>query len=198
MAEVRTLGRIHHINLVGLYGFCFERHVRAIVYEYMSNGSLDKFLFHGNKILGFEKLHEIAVGTARGIAYLHEECQQRIVHYDIKPENILLDENFFPKVADFGLAKLFNRDKTHISMTGWRGTPGYAAPEVAICCVQYRPELRPLMSGVVKMLEGEIEIPRPSINPLQHSLPGTPVMVSYSTSVFDTDSSRTITGVERC
>ncbi|KAM5553829.1 putative serine/threonine-protein kinase [Rosa sericea] len=274
MAEVSTLGRIHHINLVGLYGFCFERHLRAIVYEYMSNGSLDKFLFHGNKILGFEKLHEIAVGTAKGIAYLHEECQQRIIHYDIKPENILLDANFFPKVADFGLAKLFNRDKTHITMTGWRGTPGYAAPEVwlqcpithkcdvysfgmllfeiigrrrnldvnlpesqdwfprwgwkkfeagelgelmlvcgieekdraaaermlkvAICCVQYRSELRPLMSAVVKMLEGEIEIPKPSINPLQHSLPGTPVMVSYGTSIFDTDSSHTITGVEGC
>ncbi|XP_024193632.1 G-type lectin S-receptor-like serine/threonine-protein kinase At5g24080 [Rosa chinensis] len=130
MAEVSTLGRIHHVNLVRLHGFCFERHLRALVYEYMSNGSLDKFLFHGNKILRFEKLHEIAVGTARGIAYLHEECQQRIVHYDIKPGNILLDVNFFPKVADFGLAKLCNRDNTHISMTGGRGTPGYAAPEL--------------------------------------------------------------------
>ncbi|PRQ37326.1 putative protein kinase RLK-Pelle-RLCK-Os family [Rosa chinensis] len=130
MAEVSTLGRIHHVNLVRLHGFCFERPHRALVYEYMSNGSLDKFLFHGNKILGFEKLHEIAVGTARGIAYLHEECQQRIVHYDIKPGNILLDVNFFPKVADFSLAKLCNRENTHISMTGGRGTPGYAAPEL--------------------------------------------------------------------
>ncbi|KAL6189106.1 hypothetical protein ACLB2K_040496 [Fragaria x ananassa] len=130
MAEVSTLRRIHHFNLVRLHGFCFERLFRALVYEYMSNGSLDKILFLGNKIIGFEKLHDIAVGTARGIAYLHEECQQRIVHYDRKPENILFDVNFFSKVADFGLAKLCNRDNTHIAMTGGRGTPGYAAPEL--------------------------------------------------------------------
>ncbi|RHN73388.1 putative protein kinase RLK-Pelle-RLCK-Os family [Medicago truncatula] len=73
---------------------------------------------------------EIAIGTARGIAYLHEECQQRIIHYDIKPGNILLDTNFNPKVADFGLAKLCNRENTHITMSGGRGTPGYAAPEL--------------------------------------------------------------------
>ncbi|KAA8515367.1 hypothetical protein F0562_018403 [Nyssa sinensis] len=75
------------------------------------------------------ELHEIAIGTAKGIAYLHEECQQRIIHYDIKPGNVLVDANFFPKVADFGLAKLCNRDNTHVSVTGYRGTPGYSAPE---------------------------------------------------------------------
>ncbi|KAJ0740324.1 putative protein kinase RLK-Pelle-RLCK-Os family [Helianthus annuus] len=80
-----------------------------------------------------DKLHEIAVGTARGIAYLHEECAQRIVQYDIKPGNILLDSNFCAKVADFALAKLCNRDKTDITMTAaGRGTPGYAAPELWI------------------------------------------------------------------
>ncbi|XP_075666477.1 G-type lectin S-receptor-like serine/threonine-protein kinase At1g34300 [Castanea sativa] len=94
-AEVSTIGRVHHFNLVRLYGFYFEKSLRALVYEYMGNGSLDKYLFRENKILGFEKLHEIAVGTARGIAYLHEECQQQIIHYDIKPGNILLDANFF-------------------------------------------------------------------------------------------------------
>jgi serine/threonine protein kinase len=130
MAEVITIGRVHHFNLVRLYGFCFEKNMRAVVYEYMGNGSLDKYLFHEKNILGFEKLHEIAVGTARGVAYMHEECKQRIIHYDIKPENILLDEKFCPKVADFGLAKLCNREKTHITMTGGRGTPGYAAPEM--------------------------------------------------------------------
>lgn len=87
-------------------------------------------MFCENKSLGFEKLHEIAVGTARGIAYLHEECQYRIVHYDIKPGNILLGGSFSPKVADFGLAKLCSRENTHITMTGGRGTPGYAAPEL--------------------------------------------------------------------
>ena len=88
-AEVSTIGRVHHFSLVRLYGFCFENHLRALVYEYMGNGSLDKYLL--NKILGFEKLLEIAVGTARGIAYLHGECQQRIIHPDIKPGNILLE-----------------------------------------------------------------------------------------------------------
>ncbi|KAJ7955796.1 Kinase [Quillaja saponaria] len=130
MAEVSTLGRLHHFNLVQLYGFCFERDLIALVYVYMGNGSLDKYLFSENKELEFGKLHEIAFGTASGFAYLHEECQQRIVHYDIKPGNILLDEKFSPKVADFGLAKLCNREKTHITMTGGRGTPGYAAPEL--------------------------------------------------------------------
>ncbi|KAL5549219.1 hypothetical protein UlMin_004450 [Ulmus minor] len=130
MAEESTIGRVHHFNLVRLYGFCFERNLRALVYEFMGNGSLDRFLFSKEKMLRFEKLHEIVVGIARGIAYLHEECQQRIIHYDIKPGNILLDSNFSPKVADFGLAKLINRENTHVTMTGGRGTPGYAAPEL--------------------------------------------------------------------
>jgi len=130
MAEVGTIGKVHHFNLVRLYGFCFERNLIALVYEYMGNGSLDKYLFNENNVIGFGRLHEIAVGTARGIAYLHEECQQRIIHYDIKPGNILLDGNFNPKVADFGLAKLCNRENTHLTMTRGRGTPGYAAPEL--------------------------------------------------------------------
>ncbi|KAL9442388.1 hypothetical protein AB3S75_020819 [Citrus x aurantiifolia] len=82
------------------------------------------------KILGFGQLREIEVGTAKGIAYLHEECQQKTVHCDIKPESILLDENLFPKVADFGLAKLYNREHTHITSTGRRRTPGCEAPEL--------------------------------------------------------------------
>lgn len=122
MAEVSTMARTHHFNLVRLYGFCYESSLIALVYEFMVNGSLDNHLFKMNKenALGFEKLHEIAVGTARGITYLHEECAQRIIHYDIKPGNILLDSNFCAKVADFGLAKLSNRDITHITMTGGR------------------------------------------------------------------------------
>lgn len=129
MAEVGTIGRTHHINLVKLYGFCYDQFMSALVYEYMENGSLDRHLFSETRELEWEKLHEIAIGTAKGIAYLHEECQQRIIHYDIKPGNVLLDSNFNPKVADFGLAKLCNRDDTHVSMTGCRGTLGYLAPE---------------------------------------------------------------------
>ncbi|XP_057433484.1 rust resistance kinase Lr10-like [Lotus japonicus] len=261
MAEVSTIGRVHHFNLVRLYGFCFERNLIALVYEYMENGSLDRFLFQENRILGHEKLHEIAVGTARGMAYLHEECQQRIIHYDIKPGNILLDKNFNPKVADFGLAKLCNRDNTHITMTGGRGTPGYAAPELwmpfsvthkcdvysfgmllfeiigrrrnhdaklsesqewfpmwawkkfdagelgelmivygieeqnkeiaermvklALLCVQYRPESRPILSVVVKMLEGSDEIPKP-LNPFQHLMDGTLAANAVQVSPFHT------------
>ncbi|KAA8515366.1 hypothetical protein F0562_018404 [Nyssa sinensis] len=97
--------------------------------EYLENGSLDKYLFSDTKAIEWEKLHEIAIGTAKGLAYLHEECPQRIIHYDIKPGNVLLDANFFPKVADFGLAKLCNRDNTHVTVSGYRGTPGYSASE---------------------------------------------------------------------
>ncbi|KAI8533881.1 hypothetical protein RHMOL_Rhmol10G0044700 [Rhododendron molle] len=130
MAEVSTIGRTYHMNLVRLYGFSYDRSMSALVYEYMENGSLDKYLFSDDaQGIDWNKLHEIAIGTAKGIAYLHEECQQRIIHYDIKPGNVLLDANFNPKVADFGLAKLCNRENTHDSHIGYKGTPGYSAPE---------------------------------------------------------------------
>ncbi|CAM0902105.1 unnamed protein product [Alopecurus aequalis] len=93
------------------------------------NGSLDRVLFDGCA-LAFDTLHGIVVGTAKGIRYLHEECQHRIIHYDIKPGNVLLAADYSAKVADFGLARLCNRDNTHLTMTGARGTPGYAAPEL--------------------------------------------------------------------
>ncbi|CAK9169413.1 unnamed protein product [Ilex paraguariensis] len=130
MAEVSTIGRTYHMNLVRLYGFCFDPTIRALVYEFMEKGSLDRLLFSKNSEIEWQKLNEIAIGTAKGIAYLHEECQQRIIHYDIKPENVLLDRNFNAKVADFGLAKLCNRESSQVIMTGLRGTPGYAAPEL--------------------------------------------------------------------
>ncbi|XP_031738771.1 rust resistance kinase Lr10 isoform X1 [Cucumis sativus] len=129
MAEVGSICRTYHINLVRLYGFCYDHFMSALVFEYLVNGSLDKYLFGKRKEIEWRKLHDIAIGTAKGLAYLHEECQQRIIHYDIKPANILLDANFSPKVGDFGLAKLCNRDSTHISFSGYRGTPGYSAPE---------------------------------------------------------------------
>lgn len=131
MAEVGTIGRTNHFNLVRLYGFCYDQEMSALVYEFMENGSLDRHLFKqpSQSQLTWEKLHEIAVGVAKGIAYLHHECQQRIIHYDIKPGNVLLDINFNPKVADFGLAKLCARDASHITDNSYRGTPGYSAPE---------------------------------------------------------------------
>ncbi|KAK8456445.1 hypothetical protein SEVIR_3G023000v4 [Setaria viridis] len=138
MAEVGTAGRTYHINLVRLYGFCFDATTKALVYEYLENSSLDRVLFereqHRDVIdggaLGFDTLYGIIVGTARGLRYLHEECQHRIIHYDIKPGNVLLTADYTAKVADFGLARLCNRDNTHLTMTGARGTPGYAAPEL--------------------------------------------------------------------
>ncbi|XP_077238336.1 G-type lectin S-receptor-like serine/threonine-protein kinase At5g24080 [Tasmannia lanceolata] len=131
-AEVNSIGRTNHFNLVRLCGFCFEKELKALVFEFMENGSLDSFLFDDKKrnSIGWKDQQSIAVGTARGIAYLHEDCRDNIIHYDIKPGNVLLDAKLCPKVADFGLAKICSRDASHITKTGFRGTPGYAAPEM--------------------------------------------------------------------
>ncbi|KAI3840969.1 hypothetical protein MKW92_031372 [Papaver armeniacum] len=133
--EVGTIGRIHHLNVVRLLGFCVEGSMRALIYEFMPNSSLDKFIFSADKRpnhLGWDKLQEIAMGIARGIEYLHQGCDQRILHFDIKPQNILLDHNFTPKISDFGLAKLCTKGDSFISvsMAAARGTMGYIAPEV--------------------------------------------------------------------
>lgn len=130
LAEVETIGSIHHIYLVRLIGFCAERSHRLLVYEYMCNGSLDKWIFYRNQdvALDWQTRHKIITHIAKGLSYLHEECRQRIAHLDIKPQNILLDDNFNAKVSDFGLAKLIDRDQSYV-MTRMRGTPGYLAPE---------------------------------------------------------------------
>lgn len=285
MAEIGSVGRTYHMNLVKLYGFCFDKTTKALIYEYMENGSLDNFLFDDKKRLEWQILHEIAIGTAKGIRYLHDECQQKIIHYDIKPANVLLTADFVPKVSDFGLAKYCARtglkisnisssSSTHSgssssnsSVTGGRGTPGYAAPElwnilqpvtckcdvysfgmllfeilgrrrnlqiditaesqqwfpqwvwkkfeegelemildqcgikddelrektermckVALWCVQYQAEARPTMNGVVRMLEGEMEIVPPT-NPFEHlsgnSLDTTPWSLSLWGTTID-------------
>ncbi|XP_058113140.1 LEAF RUST 10 DISEASE-RESISTANCE LOCUS RECEPTOR-LIKE PROTEIN KINASE-like 2.4 [Magnolia sinica] len=237
-AEVRLIRRTDHPNLVKLYGFCFDKRLKALVYEFMENGSLDGFLFNKEKNkIEWEKLYSIAIGTAKGIAYLHEDCPDKIIHYDVKPANILLDVELKPKVSDFGLAKLYSRDATHVPISGFKGTFGYAAPEmwseflvtskcdvysfgkllfeilgrrrnldsknsgslhwlpmyvwnkfdegtmeemvsclginekdkemakrmaiVALWCVQHQPELRPSMSTVVKIMEGEMTLHGP-------------------------------------
>ena len=130
--EVGTMGKIHHVNVVHLVGFCADGFRRALVYEFLPNDSLDKFIspVDSNSFLGWEKLHEIALGIAKGIEYLHQGCDQRILHFDIKPHNILLDQNFNPKISDFGLAKLCAKDQSAVSMTIARVTIGYIAPEV--------------------------------------------------------------------
>ncbi|PIN08505.1 Serine/threonine protein kinase [Handroanthus impetiginosus] len=129
--EVGTIGRIHHVNVVRLIGFCAEGFRRALVYEFLPNDSLEKFIFQAERnSLGWEKLHHIALGIAKGIEYLHQGCDQRILHFDIKPHNILLDHNLNPKVCDFGLAKLCSKEQSAVTMTAARGTMGYIAPEV--------------------------------------------------------------------
>ncbi|KAB8082425.1 hypothetical protein EE612_004302, partial [Oryza sativa] len=130
ISEVSTIGSIHHVNVVRLVGFCAEEMRRALVYEYMPHGSLDKFIFAPEKSFSWDKLNEIALGIARGINYLHQGCDVQILHFDIKPHNILLDSNFVPKVADFGLAKLCSRDNSYVPVSAARGTVGYIAPEM--------------------------------------------------------------------
>ncbi|XP_062029835.1 PR5-like receptor kinase [Rosa rugosa] len=133
--EVASIGRTSHVNIVTLLGFCYERDKRALIYEYMPNGSLDNFIHkqgsvNANCRLEWKTLSEIAVGIARGLEYLHRGCNTRILHFDIKPQNILLDKDFCPKVSDFGLAKLCKTKDSIVSMMGMRGTAGYIAPEV--------------------------------------------------------------------
>jgi serine/threonine protein kinase len=130
--EVATIGRIHHVNVVQLIGFCVEGSKRALVYEFMPNGSLNKYIFSPevSTLLSYDKMYDIALGVARGIEYLHQGCAMQILHFDIKPHNILLDENFAPKVSDFGLAKLYPVDDSIVSLTATRGTLGYMAPEL--------------------------------------------------------------------
>ncbi|KAK4715446.1 hypothetical protein R3W88_013784 [Solanum pinnatisectum] len=132
--EVASISRTSHVNIVSLVGFCFEGHKRALVYEFMPNGSLEKFIYEERsdsvRQLGWPILYKIALGIARGLEYLHRGCNTRILHFDIKPHNILLDDNFCPKISDFGLAKLCMKQESIVSMLGPRGTIGYIAPEI--------------------------------------------------------------------
>jgi serine/threonine protein kinase len=131
--EVGTMGKIHHVNVVRLVGYCADGFRRALVYEFLPNDSLEKFIsstYANKSFLSWDKLHDIALGVAKGIEYLHQGCNQRILHFDIKPHNVLLDQNFNPKISDFGLAKLCSKDRSAVSMTTIRGTVGYIAPEV--------------------------------------------------------------------
>ncbi|RVW89286.1 G-type lectin S-receptor-like serine/threonine-protein kinase [Vitis vinifera] len=198
---------MHHLNLVRLWGFCAEKGRRILVYEYVPKGSLDKFLFPARGILKSEEddaedelldpsrppmldwniRYRIALGVARAIAYLHEECLEWVLHCDIKPENILLGDDFCPKISDFGLAKL--KKKEDMLRNGASGNvSGRRNNEIqdsltqsedwyfpsrlhfdmvdrmvktAMWCLQDRPEMRPSMGKVAKMLEGTVEMMEP-------------------------------------
>ncbi|KAJ4974027.1 hypothetical protein NE237_007201 [Protea cynaroides] len=131
--EVNLINGIQHNNLIKLLGCSIEGPESLLVYEFVPNRSLDQYLFGQNKIqiLSWEQRFNIIVGTAEGLAYLHDGSRIRIIHRDIKCSNILLDENLTPKIADFGLARCFSTDKTHLS-TGIAGTLGYVAPEYLV------------------------------------------------------------------
>ncbi|XP_035546532.1 putative receptor protein kinase ZmPK1 [Juglans regia] len=127
LAEVSIIGRINHINLIEMWGYCAEGKRRLLVYEYMEHGTLSQNL--SSHALDWKRRFDIAAGTAKGLAYLHEECLEWVLHCDVKPQNILLDSNYQPKVADFGLSKLQNRNLEKASFSRIRGTRGYMAPE---------------------------------------------------------------------
>ncbi|KAJ0967757.1 hypothetical protein J5N97_024674 [Dioscorea zingiberensis] len=131
--EVEAIGKVRHKNLVGLLGYCAEAAKRMLVYEYVDNDTLEQWL-HGDvgtfSPLTWDIRLKIAIGTAKGIAYLHEGLEPKVVHRDIKSSNILLDKQWNPKVSDFGLAKLLGPDSTFVT-TRVMGTFGYVAPEYA-------------------------------------------------------------------
>uniref|UniRef100_A0A803LDS7 non-specific serine/threonine protein kinase n=1 Tax=Chenopodium quinoa TaxID=63459 RepID=A0A803LDS7_CHEQI len=130
-AEVEIISRVHHRHLVSLVGYCIAGGQRMLVYEFVPNNTLE-FHLHGKgrPVMDFNTRMKIALGSAKGLAYLHEDCHPRIIHRDIKTANILIDNCFEAKVADFGLAKLSSDTFTHVS-TRVMGTFGYLAPEYA-------------------------------------------------------------------
>jgi serine/threonine protein kinase len=174
-AEVSVIGRINHTNLVRMFGFCSESKHRLLLYEHTENQSLDKHLFENSIILQWRERLDAALGTAKGLVYLHHECLEWIIHCDVKPENILLTRNFEPKIADFGLAKLTKRDGPGFDFSHMRGTMGYKVPEwtlslpitskadvysygvvlllhIAVTCLEEEINQRPIMDEVVKEL----------------------------------------------
>ncbi|PIA64502.1 hypothetical protein AQUCO_00100167v1 [Aquilegia coerulea] len=167
--EVATIGKTNHVNVVTLLGFCSDRSKRALVYEFMSNGSLERFIYNEIKssTTKGERLYRIALGIAKGLEYLHSGCNTRILHFDIKPHNILLDEDFCPKISDFGLAKLCPTRESVVSILAARGTIGYIAPE--IYCrnfggVSYKSDVYSYGMMVLEMIGGRKNIDATVVN----------------------------------
>ncbi|XP_051142094.1 receptor-like serine/threonine-protein kinase ALE2 isoform X2 [Andrographis paniculata] len=134
IAEIEMLSRLHHRNLVKLIGMCIDKSARCLVYELVHNGSVESHLHGADRskgILGWDARLKIALGAARGLAYLHEDSNPRVIHRDFKASNVLLEDDFTPKVSDFGLAREATEGSRHIS-TQVMGTFGYVAPEYAM------------------------------------------------------------------
>ena len=133
-AEIRTLGRVQHPNLVTLIGYHVSEAEMFLIYNYLPGGNLEKFIQdRTRRTVEWSMLHKIALDIARALAYLHDECVPRVLHRDIKPSNILLDNNFNAYLSDFGLARLLGTSETHAT-TDVAGTFGYVAPEYAMTC----------------------------------------------------------------
>ncbi|CAL5027170.1 unnamed protein product [Urochloa decumbens] len=130
--ELALVAKLKHKNLVRLVGVCLEQQERLLVYEYVPNRSLDIVLFGAENQLDWEQKYRIINGIARGLQYLHEDSQLKVVHRDLKASNILLDTNMNPKISDFGLARIFSRDQTQAVTKSIVGTYGYMAPEYAM------------------------------------------------------------------
>ncbi|KAG6506192.1 brassinosteroid LRR receptor kinase BRI1-like [Zingiber officinale] len=131
-AEMETIGKIKHRNLVPLLGYCKVGEERLLVYQYMKYGSLDDVLHNRNNVgikLNWAARRRIAMGAARGLAFLHHNCAPRIIHRDMKSSNVLLDENLEARVSDFGMARQMSAVDTHLSVSALAGTPGYVPPE---------------------------------------------------------------------
>uniref|UniRef100_A0A0D9Y2E6 Protein kinase domain-containing protein n=1 Tax=Oryza glumipatula TaxID=40148 RepID=A0A0D9Y2E6_9ORYZ len=160
--EVATIGRIHHANIVRLLGFCSDGTRWALIYEFMPNESLEKYIFQidsnvSRQFLIPKKMLDISLGVARRMEYLHQGCNQRILHFDIKSRNILLDYSFNPKISDFGLAKLCARDQSIVTLTAARGTMGYIAPELYsrnFGAISYKSDVYSFGMLVLEMVSG--------------------------------------------
>nr|CAD1834967.1 unnamed protein product [Ananas comosus var. bracteatus] len=163
--EVVSISKTSHVNVVTLLGFCLEGSNQALIYEFVPNGTLEEFINKDRSsmdaLLLWKTLHGIAVGVARGLEYLHRGCKTHIVHFDIKPHNILLDRELRPKIADFGLAKLCSTQKSALSVQGKRGTPGYMAPEFCFPnfgSISSKADVYSYGMMVLQMVKGKINI----------------------------------------
>ncbi|KAL3526595.1 hypothetical protein ACH5RR_011251 [Cinchona calisaya] len=133
-AEIKTLGRLRHPNLVTLIGYHASETEMFLIYNYLPGGNLEKFIQErSTRAVDWRVLHKIALDIARALAYLHDQCVPRVLHRDVKPSNILLDEDYNAYLSDFGLARLLGTSETHAT-TGVAGTFGYVAPEYAMTC----------------------------------------------------------------
>ncbi|KAM2143714.1 hypothetical protein ACFX1R_047477 [Malus domestica] len=133
-AEIKTLGRLRHPNLVTLLGYHASDTEMFLIYNYLAGGNLEKFIQErSTRAVDWRVLHKIALDIARALAYLHDQCVPRVLHRDVKPSNILLDDDFNAYLSDFGLARLLGTSETHAT-TGVAGTFGYVAPEYAMTC----------------------------------------------------------------